>query len=107
MGLLLDIEDARFVRFTDDDGSVVYYATYTAYNGRDILPQLIETDDFLRFRISTLNGCGVRNKGMAMFPRRLGLVFFASGQRGLASSARPACVSWLGVQRAWPSQVTG
>ena len=65
------IEDARFVRFTDDDGSVLYCATYTAYNGRDILPQLIETHDFLHFRIITLNGSAVQNKGMALFPRRI------------------------------------
>ena len=66
------IEDARFVRFTEDDGSVMYYATYTAYNGRVILPQLIETQDFLHFRILTLNGNAVQNKGMALFPRRIG-----------------------------------
>ncbi len=65
------IEDARFVRFVDDDESVTYYATYTAYNGHDILPQLISTDDFLRFHILTLNGGGVQNKGMALFPRRI------------------------------------
>jgi len=65
------IEDARFVRFTDDDGSVLYYATYTAYNGRAILPQLIETTDFQHFRILTLNGGAVQNKGMALFPRRI------------------------------------
>ena len=65
------IEDARFVRFTDDDGSVMYYATYTAYNGRVILPQLIETQDFLHFRVLTLNGNAVQNKGMALFPRRI------------------------------------
>lgn len=65
------IEDARFVRFTDDDGSVTYYATYTAYNGRAILPQLIETLDFLHFRVLTLNGTAVQNKGMALFPRRV------------------------------------
>ena len=65
------IEDARFVRFTDDDGSVMYYATYTAYNGRAILPQLIETTDFLHFRVLTLNGSAVQNKGMALFPRRI------------------------------------
>jgi len=63
------IEDARFVRFTCDDGSVIYYATYTAYNGRAILPQLIETKDFLHFRVLTLNGAAVQNKGMALFPR--------------------------------------
>ncbi|MCX8493299.1 MAG: glycoside hydrolase family 130 protein [Chthoniobacterales bacterium] len=65
------IEDARFVRFIEDDGSVMYYATYTAYNGRSILPQLIETKDFLHFRILTLNGSAVQNKGMALFPRRI------------------------------------
>jgi len=65
------IEDARFVRFTDDDGTITYYATYTAYNGRAILPQLIETEDFLHFRVLTLNGSAVQNKGMALFPRRI------------------------------------
>lgn len=66
------IEDARFVRFVEDDGMSMYYATYTAYNGRTILPQLIETEDFLHFRILTLNGSAVQNKGMALFPRRIG-----------------------------------
>lgn len=66
------IEDARFVRFVDDDGSVTYCATYTAYNGRVILPQFIETHDFLHFRVLTLNGSAVQNKGMALFPRRIG-----------------------------------
>lgn len=65
------VEDARFVRFIDDDGSTTYYATYTAYNGREILPQLIETKDFHRFKISTLNGPMARNKGMALFPRKI------------------------------------
>jgi predicted GH43/DUF377 family glycosyl hydrolase len=65
------IEDARFVRFMEDDGSVIYYATYTAYSGRVILPQLIETVDFLNFRVLTLNGQAVQNKGMALFPRRI------------------------------------
>ena len=65
------IEDARFVRFTEDDGAVMYYATYTAYNGHAILPQFIETRDFLHFRVLTLNGTAVQNKGMALFPRRI------------------------------------
>jgi predicted GH43/DUF377 family glycosyl hydrolase len=65
------IEDARFVRFTEDDGTVMYRATYTAYNGRVILPQLIETPDFLHFQVLTLNGNAVQNKGMALFPRRI------------------------------------
>ena len=65
------MEDARFVRFVEDDGHVRYYATYTAYNGRSILPQLLETTDFLSFRALTLNGRAVQNKGMAFFPRRI------------------------------------
>ena len=65
------MEDARFVQFTHDDGSVVYYATYTAYDGFQILPQLIETDDFVSFRIGTLSGDCVQNKGMALFPRTI------------------------------------
>lgn len=66
------IEDARFVRFVEEDGSVMYYATYTAYNGHAILPQFLETRDFLHFRVITLNGAAVQNKGMALFPRRIG-----------------------------------
>jgi len=66
------IEDARFVRFRQDDGSLTYYATCTAYDGKIILPQLLETPDFLRFKFSTLNGPGVQNKGMALFPRKIG-----------------------------------
>ena len=63
------IEDARFVR-VEDDG--VYRATYTAFDGASIAPQLIETADFRRFRISQLAGPAAQNKGMALFPRRVG-----------------------------------
>ncbi len=63
------IEDARFVRFTHDDGRIQYYATYTAFDGRVTLPQMLVTDDFLHFTVSTLNGPEVRNKGFALFPR--------------------------------------
>jgi predicted GH43/DUF377 family glycosyl hydrolase len=66
------IEDARFVQFFNDNGEVVYFATYTAYNGITILPQLIETKDFIKFNILTLNGKAVQNKGMALFPRKIG-----------------------------------
>ena len=65
------IEDARFVRFVDDEGIVTYYATYTAYNGRRILPQILETKDFLTFKMITLNGEFSKNKGMALFPRKI------------------------------------
>ena len=63
------IEDARFVQFRHADGTLTYYATYTAYDGKITLPQLLETPDFLHFKFSTLNGPAVQNKGMALFPR--------------------------------------
>jgi predicted GH43/DUF377 family glycosyl hydrolase len=66
------IEDARFVRFRDDDGSHIYYATFTAYDGRVVVPELVETSDFLNFRFITLNGPAAENKGMAIFPRKIG-----------------------------------
>jgi predicted GH43/DUF377 family glycosyl hydrolase len=64
------IEDARFVQF-DDNGRRIYYATYTAYSGRAIRSELIETSDFLSFRLSALKGNAARNKGMALFPRKI------------------------------------
>lgn len=66
------IEDVRLTRFVDEDGSVTYYGTYTAYNGYRILPQLMETCDFSNIAIHTLNGQYVQNKGMALFPRKIG-----------------------------------
>jgi predicted GH43/DUF377 family glycosyl hydrolase len=71
------MEDARFVQFTHPDGRVMYYATYTAFNGVDIFPQMIETEDFTSFRIVTLNGPSAGNKGMALFPRRIGGAYVA------------------------------
>ena len=66
------IEDARFVCFQNDDGTHIYYATFTAYDGRIVVPELVETSDFLLFRFRTLNGPAVENKGMALFPRKIG-----------------------------------
>jgi predicted GH43/DUF377 family glycosyl hydrolase len=65
------IEDARFVLFQNEDGRRVYYATYTAYDGKLVLPQFLETPDFLNFKFITLNGSAVRNKGMALFPEKI------------------------------------
>lgn len=65
------IEDARFVEFHEEDGETTYYATYTAFDGAVTLPQILETKDFLHFKINTLNGPEVRNKGMALFPRKI------------------------------------
>jgi predicted GH43/DUF377 family glycosyl hydrolase len=64
------IEDARFVQFSDA-GQTIYYATYTAYSGRAIRSELIETSDFVSFRLSTLKGSAARNKGMALFPKKI------------------------------------
>ena len=69
------IEDARFVRFQDDDGTYIYYATFTAYDGRIVVPELVETSDFLHFSFRTLNGPAAENKGMAIFPRKIGGLF--------------------------------
>jgi predicted GH43/DUF377 family glycosyl hydrolase len=65
------IEDARFVCFQNDDGTSVYYATFTAYDGRVVMPELMETSDFLQFQFITLNGPAAQNKGMALFPRKV------------------------------------
>lgn len=65
------IEDARFVKFTEENGDIVYYATYTAYDGMTVLPKLIKTKDFYNFKILPLNGEIAQNKGMALFPRKI------------------------------------
>ena len=64
------IEDARFVQFAGARQKI-YYATYTAYSGRAIRSELIETSDFVSFRLSALKGSAARNKGMALFPRKI------------------------------------
>lgn len=65
------IEDARFVRFTDDDNTVTFYATYTAYDGITILPKLLMTRDFYHFKVMPIHGEVAQNKGMALFPRKI------------------------------------
>jgi predicted GH43/DUF377 family glycosyl hydrolase len=65
------IEDARFVRFTEDDGTEKVYATYTAYDGRTILPKLLSTEDFTTFRIMPMHGMAAQNKNFALFPRKI------------------------------------
>jgi predicted GH43/DUF377 family glycosyl hydrolase len=76
------IEDARFVRFHEQDGSHRYYATYTAFDRNHILPQLIETEDFRKFRLRPLHGAAAQNKGMALFPRRIGGRYAMLGRQG-------------------------
>jgi predicted GH43/DUF377 family glycosyl hydrolase len=65
------IEDARFVKFVEEDGSFYYVATYTAYDGTVILPQLITTKDFCSFKVSPLHGKTAVNKNLALFPRKI------------------------------------
>src|SRR5206468_7211601 len=75
------IEDDRFVLFHNEDGTRTYYATYTAYDGKLILPQFIETPDFLHFKFITLNGPAVQNKGMALFPRKINGLYAMLGRQ--------------------------
>lgn len=65
------LEDVRLTRFIEDDGSVIYHGTYTAYNGVRALPMLLHTSDFKRIEFASLNGAAALNKGMALFPRRI------------------------------------
>ena len=65
------IEDARFVKFTKDNGETVYYGTYTAYDGYTILPRLIETEDFYSFKIFPVHGSYAIDKNLALFPRKV------------------------------------
>lgn len=88
------IEDARFVRFTDDDGSESIMGTYTAYNGHAILPKLITTEDFYTFRVMPLYGEGSLGKGMALFPKKINGKYAMLGRMDgvnnyLMYSARP------------------
>ena len=68
---LKGMEDARFLQFVNDDGSKVYYGTYTAYNGRQIRPMIIETEDFYSFTIRPVYGDAAVNKNHAIFPRKI------------------------------------
>jgi predicted GH43/DUF377 family glycosyl hydrolase len=81
------MEDARFVRFTDDDGAVTYYATYTAYDGSSISQQLLTTTDFRSFTSSPLVGPAAANKGLALFPRRIDGRYFALSRSDRESNA--------------------
>lgn len=65
------IEDARFVRFLDDDKTEKIFATYTAFNGHTILPKLLSTENFYTFRIMPMHGNGAQNKNLALFPRKI------------------------------------
>jgi predicted GH43/DUF377 family glycosyl hydrolase len=65
------LEDARFVRFHEDNGEIIYFATYTAFNGFEILPMMLRTKDFLAFNFCGMTGSKIKDKGMALFPRKI------------------------------------
>lgn len=93
------MEDARFVRFVDDDGAVTYYATYTAYSGSHISQQLLATTDFLTFSSTPLAGRAAANKGMALFPRRIGGRFAAMSR----SDRETNTVAFADHLSVWPT----
>jgi predicted GH43/DUF377 family glycosyl hydrolase len=75
------LEDLRLVRFVEDDGRVIYYGAYTAYSGMGIASELMETEDFDTFTLSPIEGEAARNKGMALFPRRIGGAYAMIGRQ--------------------------
>jgi predicted GH43/DUF377 family glycosyl hydrolase len=99
------MEDARFVRFVEDDGAVTYYATYTAYNGSDIGQQLLETTDFLDFSSSPIVGPAAANKGLALFPRRIGKHFVALSRSDRETNTIATSENLRRWEKAEPCQV--
>jgi predicted GH43/DUF377 family glycosyl hydrolase len=95
------MEDARFVRFTGD-GDPVYFATYTAFDGRGVASHLLETADFRTFTVSQLSGQSTSNKGMALFPRRIGGRYAALSRWDRESNG----IAYSGDARRWSEAVT-
>lgn len=81
------MEDARFVRFVHDDGSIMFYASYTAYSGSRISQQLLQTEDFVYFTSTPLVGSAAANKGLALFPRLIGGRFVAMSRSDRESNS--------------------
>ena len=77
----MGMEDVRFVKF-EDGGRSCYYGTYTAYNGKEIKTQLIETENFKIFRIRRLYGPAITDKGMALFPEKVNGKFVMISRQG-------------------------
>lgn len=71
------MEDARWVRVVEPDGSTCYRATYTGFDGQQVCSRVLETDDFRRFTSMELTGPSVANKGVAFFPRQVGGKYMA------------------------------
>lgn len=103
------VEDARFVAFTDGD-SVTYHATYTAYDGSNVAPRLLTTQDWLTFRSRPQLGPAARDKGMALFPRKVGGLHLALtrwDRESLGVTSSDDAVTWrapttvASPERAW------
>ena len=75
------LEDLRLVRFEHDDGTVEWLGTYTAYNGREIQSEMLRTTDFRSFELRPLSGSAARNKGMALFPRKVNGEYMMIGRQ--------------------------
>ncbi|OYY71182.1 glycoside hydrolase family 130 protein [Sphingomonas sp. 28-63-12] len=75
------LEDLRLVQFSHDDGTVEWLGTYTAYNGSMIQSELMRTRDFRAFDLVPMTGSAARNKGMALFPRKVGGHYMMIGRQ--------------------------
>ena len=75
------LEDLRMTQFTHDDGRTEYIGTYTAYSGRDIRSEFMRTRDFRSFDLIGIEGDAARNKGMALFPRKIGGKYMMVGRQ--------------------------
>ena len=93
------MEDARFVRFIDESGAVIYYATYTAFDGSNIAQHLLETTDFATFVASPIGGAAAMGKGLALFPRKVGGKFAALSRSDRETNA----VAFSDDVRCWES----
>ncbi len=81
-GESMGMEDVRFVEFTHEDGQKEFIGTYTAYDGHKITPQLILTEDFIHFKIRTMYGKAVSDKGFALFPEKINGKFVMTARQG-------------------------
>ncbi len=66
------LEDLRLVRFDHGGGDFEWVGTYTAYSGASIRSELLRTRDFRHFILEPIEGRAGRNKGMALFPEKVG-----------------------------------
>jgi predicted GH43/DUF377 family glycosyl hydrolase len=93
------MEDARFVRFVDDDGTATFYATYTAFDGINISQHMLQTDDFITFDVSPTAGAAAQGKGLALFPRKVGGRYVALSRSDRESNS----IAFSDDLRCWPT----